>query len=672
MDQHPPSSTSQHDQHKVKINPIVKFTNQLVTFLSPRGPQRSASVPENKIYSPSHQHNQNPPSSINKMGHSAQFHSFFSPVTTTNLTIESEDEWTKIFHAIAGSDKVIDFHEWEKLCSDLHFNLSQKELERVFNSLDEDGSGFLDLHEYLRGMRQFQFLKSVVTAYANLGSTEFETPAGYKFDKETSYNYRLDDRNAFYGEFQDVRRARDFAYHGNYTRERQLWQDSVIKSIVMRSEPRASPWVLYTCGPMGAGKGYALSWMSANGYLPLEHIVHVDPDHFKELMPEWKLYQKHSPNKEEIGTMCHKESCYLAEIAQEVAMRNRQHIWVDGSLRDGAWYGKVFDDIRKRYPNYYIAIFYVFASESVVRARIRSRAEKTGRSVPEYLIQQSLAAPDHSLGVLTSKVDFVARIRNEGKVPELVAYEVVDRSGQFGLIREQFARHDPPPNRFPSSLAPLTLIPTKLTSADIIFPKNHLHEHEHDLVEWFISDNLLTSSAALKSFESISTNRTGTLSPVHAVNVGTKARAELQIPESAISFGWMSPLKEFEKVRELVDLHDPIGMLLLHGGFAYFDLEDRLVQINAIFGFVVHTPQEQACTATIQFGPPITLSPEVVTALEHRFHPVTWQIQNAQRLRCAWIRPRERVDGTALTAYGGFAFVSEEEGWAYCYPVTSS
>ena len=40
--------------------------------------------------------------------------------------------------------------------------------------------------------------------------------------------------------------------------------------------------------------------------------------------------------------MCHRESGYLQEIAQEVAMRNSQNVWVDGSLRDGNWCAAAF------------------------------------------------------------------------------------------------------------------------------------------------------------------------------------------------------------------------------------------------------------------------------------------------------------------------------------------
>ena len=97
---------------------------------------------------------------------------------------------------------------------------------------------------------------------------------------------------------------------------------------------------------MGAGKGFVLSWMSRHGYFPLEEIVHIDPDHFKKCMPEWEGYAKCGGT--EAGNQCHRESGFLQEVAQEVAMRSLQNIWVDGSLRDGAWFAGVFQDIRRR------------------------------------------------------------------------------------------------------------------------------------------------------------------------------------------------------------------------------------------------------------------------------------------------------------------------------------
>ena len=65
---------------------------------------------------------------------------------------------------------------------------------------------------------------------------------------------------------------------------------AVIESIAVRTEEQTRPWCVYTCGPMGAGKGHALGWLSEHGYFPLENLVHVDPDLFKQMMPEWRGY----------------------------------------------------------------------------------------------------------------------------------------------------------------------------------------------------------------------------------------------------------------------------------------------------------------------------------------------------------------------------------------------
>ena len=79
------------------------------------------------------------------------------------------------------------------------------------------------------------------------------------------------------GEFADLRPCRDYSWHVNYNKSRQLWQDACVKNVVTRTHPQSRPWVVYTCGPMGVGKGFALSWMSQHGFFPLENIVHIDP-----------------------------------------------------------------------------------------------------------------------------------------------------------------------------------------------------------------------------------------------------------------------------------------------------------------------------------------------------------------------------------------------------------
>ena len=137
--------------------------------------------------------------------------------------------------------------------------------------------------------------------------------------------------------------TRDHSFHGRYSEERQRWQDSVIATVVQRTTEQARPRLVFTCGAMGVGKGFALSWMSARDIFPLEDIVHIDPDHFKAVMPEWSAYVAYGKKMKDPdipGNQCHRESCYMQEIALEESLKRQQHIWVDGSLSD--WTSEVW------------------------------------------------------------------------------------------------------------------------------------------------------------------------------------------------------------------------------------------------------------------------------------------------------------------------------------------
>lgn len=184
---------------------------------------------------------------------------------------------------------------------------------------------------------------------------------------------------------------------------------------------------------MGAGKGYVLGWMSANGHLPLEHISKIDPDHFKRNMPEWAIYKAYSLR--EAGSLTHAESSYIAEIAQHVAMENKMNVWVDGSLRDADWYTRQFTDVRKKFPEYRIAILSITASTDTIKKRLDLREKTTGRHIPPALSETSQRAMTESVPKLTKLVDFHATIENDGKIPILKSVELLNTEGDWGLIR---------------------------------------------------------------------------------------------------------------------------------------------------------------------------------------------------------------------------------------------
>ena len=54
-------------------------------------------------------------------------------------------------------------------------------------------------------------------------------------------------------------------------------------------------------------------------------------------------------------------------------MQASQHVWIDGSLRNGEWLAGELQRLRDEFPLYRIALFYVYASKDKVRYRVKPR-----------------------------------------------------------------------------------------------------------------------------------------------------------------------------------------------------------------------------------------------------------------------------------------------------------
>ena len=98
------------------------------------------------------------------------------------------------------------------------------------------------------------------------------------------------------------------------------------------------------------------------------------------MLPEMETYIKQNP--EMAATLTHKESGYIAEVAEAAALASSFHVLVDGSLRDADWYIGVFKRIREQYPHYRIGILHVIAAP----AKVYRRAEKRSRKVRAALM----------------------------------------------------------------------------------------------------------------------------------------------------------------------------------------------------------------------------------------------------------------------------------------------
>lgn len=233
--------------------------------------------------------------------------------------------------------------------------------------------------------------------------------SGYDWTKSTEANFAIPH---FSGSHSELRPLLDYTWHMKYSHGRMLLQDDLIHQLTSGSSRKADmlPWVVFTAGAMGAGKGYVVRWMHENGYLPLEHFVTVDPDQIRTMLPEWPKYVEHNPLT--AGNMTQKEAGCIAELLGYRALRDRRNVIFDGSLRDAEWYEQYFRLLRRNYPGIRIMILHVVADVEEVVKRAQERAKKTGRHVPESILRESAEAVPKSVQRLAEYTDVTLQVHN--------------------------------------------------------------------------------------------------------------------------------------------------------------------------------------------------------------------------------------------------------------------
>jgi len=224
----------------------------------------------------------------------------------------------------------------------------------------------------------------------------------------------------FYGPYAHIRETLDYEYHSNYTQDRQRLQNAIIYDIlddVLLNDvngnkgtiPR-NPWIVFTAGPMGAGKGYTMNLLVERGLFPIDGFVTIDPDEVRRRLPEYALYVKNCPLK--AGDLTRKEAGFITEILTLASLQAGKNAIVDGSLRDHEWYKNYFSFLRKNYPYLRIAIIHVFAPREVVFERAELRGKVTGRVIPRNMLELALEQVPKSVKILSTLVDYFCEILN--------------------------------------------------------------------------------------------------------------------------------------------------------------------------------------------------------------------------------------------------------------------
>ena len=88
--------------------------------------------------------------------------------------------------------------------------------------------------------------------------------------------------SVFADSFRHARAKLDYNYHHNPQLERQMFQDAILKNILVsvehkehegQVEEKDHPWIVFTAGPMGVGKSYVMSQLYQRDLFDLDVFV---------------------------------------------------------------------------------------------------------------------------------------------------------------------------------------------------------------------------------------------------------------------------------------------------------------------------------------------------------------------------------------------------------------
>eukprot|EP01065_Artemidia_motanka_P039061 TRINITY_DN478_c2_g1_i3.p1 TRINITY_DN478_c2_g1~~TRINITY_DN478_c2_g1_i3.p1 ORF type:complete len:351 (+),score=90.46 TRINITY_DN478_c2_g1_i3:66-1055(+) len=276
------------------------------------------------------------------------------------------------------------------------------------------------------------------------GSRQYD----WKLPTEKNWAVSAPGRGGLHSAYSAARAKLDYSYHSHYAPERVAVQDGIVTDMLRRGSPDDRPWVVFTAGAMGAGKGYAVDNL-LRGMLRLHHPVMADPDRVRPLLPESAGY---SPA--DMGAKTQKESGLVSELVMHGALEQKIPLVIDGTLRDAGYARSTVDYIRKEHPQYRIAVAHITAPAGTARRRARLRAGRPGgRVVPESQLSYESEIPA-GVSALQALVDATLTIDNGGAVPQLV-----------GSVPEAVARSRGPPPAQPYTTTASAAPPAPSTSA---------------------------------------------------------------------------------------------------------------------------------------------------------------------------------------------------------------
>ncbi len=250
--------------------------------------------------------------------------------------------------------------------------------------------------------------------------------SGDKQGKLTQFGKRLDTFKRFLGEVEQKHSDLDEAnrdthtgvkvgrHHGILPRgaDKEARKEVIAETMlrgVPQVAPRKTPKAIVMLGLPGSGKSSVIARVAPD----LENYVVADPDAAKEGLPEYQAGRK--ANNRGIAGKVHEESKEITQHAIDQAASTRRNLIYDttGTGVDT----RMIPGLRR--AGYEVKVVYVHVPFATAQARVKKRADETGRDVPNEVLNTVRQMLGGSLNMLARQANTVDIYDNSGQQPDL-------------------------------------------------------------------------------------------------------------------------------------------------------------------------------------------------------------------------------------------------------------
>lgn len=195
--------------------------------------------------------------------------------------------------------------------------------------------------------------------------------------------------------------------------ERDLLHSDIIRRKLEEGTSSASPVLIFTAGAPGSGKSTVVGALEAQGMIDTHSFMVIDPDAFKEMLPEYGPLKAAAP--EQAASVVHPESGDIQEKLFFEGLKVGKNMIVDGTLRATDYFTGIISHVRQNYPHYAVSIVFVDAQEEVLLDRVASRAQATGRHVPTAFVVDTKRLVRQSVAILQRLTHTAIEIDNSAQ-----------------------------------------------------------------------------------------------------------------------------------------------------------------------------------------------------------------------------------------------------------------